>query len=69
MVQCLLLEPECAVLCCAKPPQSCLSLCDPMDSSPPGSSVHAFAWIIVVGGERQMGVGVKAPRQFHGTGQ
>ena len=25
---------------CAKSLQSCLSLCDPMDSSPPGSSVH-----------------------------
>ena len=24
----------------AKPPQSCLTLCDPMDCSPPGSSVH-----------------------------
>ena len=29
----------CAVLCCAKSFQSCLTLCDPMDSSPPGSSV------------------------------
>ena len=25
---------------CAKLLQSCLNLCDPMDSSPPGSSVH-----------------------------
>ena len=23
--------------------QSCLSLCDPMDCSPPGSSVHGFS--------------------------
>ena len=25
---------------CAKSLQSCLTLCDPMDCSPPGSSVH-----------------------------
>ena len=25
---------------CAKSPQSCPTVCDPMDSSPPGSSVH-----------------------------
>ena len=24
--------------------QSCLTLCDPMDWSPPGSSVHAIVW-------------------------
>ena len=28
------------VLCCAKSLQSCLTLCDPMECSPPGSSVH-----------------------------
>ena len=28
----------CAVLCCVT--QSCLTLCDPMDCSPPASSVH-----------------------------
>ena len=28
---------------CAKSLQSCLTLCDPMDWSPPGSSVH---WIL-----------------------
>ena len=28
------------VLCYAKSLQSCLTLCDPMDCSPPGSSVH-----------------------------
>ena len=28
-------------VCCAVPTcQSCLTLCDPMDGSPPGSSVH-----------------------------
>ena len=32
------LRPTC-VLCCAVT-QSCLTLCDPMDCSPPGSSVH-----------------------------
>ena len=33
------------VLCvcmCVKPFQSCLTLCDPMDCSPPGSSVHGI---------------------------
>ena len=32
----------CAVLCCAKSLQSCLTLCDPMDYSLPGSSVHGI---------------------------
>ena len=27
---------------CAKSLQSCLTLCDPMDCSPPGSSVHGI---------------------------
>ena len=31
---------RCGLLCCAKPLQSCLTLCDPRDCSPPGSSVH-----------------------------
>ena len=30
----------CAYVCIAKLLQSCLTLCDPMDCSPPGSSVH-----------------------------
>ena len=30
------------VLCCAKSLQSCPTLCDPMDCSPPGSSVHGI---------------------------
>ena len=29
-------------LCCAQPLQSCLTLWDPMDHSPPGSSVHGI---------------------------
>ena len=33
---------EISVLCCAKLLQSCLTLCDPMDCSPPGSSVHGI---------------------------
>ena len=33
---------EVAVLCCAKPPQVCLSLCDPIDHSPPGPTVHGI---------------------------
>ena len=34
--------PEISVLCCAQSLQSCLTLCDPMDCSPPGSSVHGI---------------------------
>ena len=30
------------LLCCAKPLQSCPTLCDPMDCSPPGSSVYGI---------------------------
>ena len=30
------------ILCCAKLLQSCLTLCHPMDCSPPGSSVHGI---------------------------
>ena len=30
------------MLCCAKLFQSCLSLCNPLDCSPPGSSVHGI---------------------------
>ena len=36
---------------CVKLPQLCLTLCDPMDSSPPGFSVHGIlqarilAWV------------------------
>ena len=30
------------VFICAKLLQSCLTLCDPMDCSPPGSSVHGI---------------------------
>ena len=30
------------VLCCANSLQSYLTLCDPMDCSPPGSSVHGI---------------------------
>ena len=33
----------CVCVCvCAKSLQSCLTLCDPMDCSPPGSSVHGI---------------------------
>ena len=32
----------CAVCICAKSCQSCLTLCDPMDHSLPGSSVHGI---------------------------
>ena len=33
-----------SVLCCAKSLQSCTALCDPMDCSPPDSSVHGILW-------------------------
>ena len=29
-----------SITCCAVLTQSCLTLCDPMDCNPPGSSVH-----------------------------
>ena len=38
------------VLCCAKSSQSCPSLCDPMDGSPPGSSVHGILRARILGG-------------------
>ena len=34
--------PTCPLLSCAKSLQSCPTLCDPVDQSPPGSSVHGF---------------------------
>ena len=34
---------RCLEPCCAKSLQSCLTLCDPMDCSLPGSSVHGFS--------------------------
>ena len=35
-------QPPTAAAAAAKSLQSCLTLCDPMDSSPPGSSVHGL---------------------------
>ena len=32
------------MLCCAQLLQSCPTLCDPMDCSMPGSSVHGILW-------------------------
>ena len=32
----------CLILCCCVLAQSCLTLCDPMDCSPPGSSLHGI---------------------------
>ena len=43
----------CCVLCCAQSPQSCPTLCDPVDCSPPGYSVHGISqarileWVVV----------------------
>ena len=36
--ECMVRSLDCAVLCFSAP--LCLTLCDPMDCSPPGSSVH-----------------------------
>ena len=33
---------HCSALCCAKSLQSCLTLCDSTDCSPPGFSVHGI---------------------------
>ena len=41
---------ECSCACmCAKLPQSCLTLCNPMDSSSPGSSVHGILQARILG--------------------
>ena len=32
----------CGRRCCSLDPKSCLTLCDPTDCSPPGSSVHGI---------------------------
>ena len=37
-------------MCCAKSLQSCLTLCGPMDCSPPGSSVHGVLQARILGG-------------------
>ena len=40
-------------MCCAQTLQSCLTLCDPMDHGPPGSSVHGtlqariLKWVVM----------------------
>ena len=41
-------SPKVCSVVCAKPLQSCLTLCNPMDYNPPGSSVHGIlqAWIL-----------------------
>ena len=36
-------------VCCAKSSQSWPPLCDPMDGSPPGSSVHGILWARILG--------------------
>ena len=35
-------------VCCAKLLQSCLTLCDPMDHSPPGSSVPGILQVRIL---------------------
>ena len=35
--------------CCYLAARSCLALCDPMDSSPPGSSVHGISQARILG--------------------
>ena len=38
----------CMYVCCAKLLQSCPSLCDPMDCSPPGSTVHGILQVRIL---------------------
>ena len=38
-----------SAMCCAKSLQLCSSLCDPMDCSPPGSSVHEILQARILG--------------------
>ena len=40
--------PRVCVYVCAQSPQSCPTLCDPMDCSPPGSSTHGIFQVIVL---------------------
>ena len=40
--------PASAAAAAAKSLQSCLTLCDPIDGSPPGSSVHGILWARVL---------------------
>ena len=55
------------MLCvCAKSPQSCLILCDPMDCSPPGSSVHG---ILQAGGLEWGAIAIKFLFQAEEKGQ
>ena len=35
---------DCVPVCVCEPAQSCLTLCDSMDCSPPGSSVRGILW-------------------------
>ena len=39
---CCIIQFNSDTLCCAKLLRSCLTLCDPVDCSPPGSSVHGI---------------------------
>ena len=50
--------------------QSCPTLCDPVDCSPPGSSVHGILqarileWVAISFSSREMTVRVKIPRKW-----
>ena len=43
-------------------PQACLTLCDPMDGSPPGSSVHGFSQARILD---EVGVEVERRKRKH----
>jgi len=45
---CDLKTPDSAAAAAAKSLQSCLTLSDPMDYSPPGSSIHGIFWATVL---------------------
>ena len=52
-------------MCCVKLLQSCPTLCDPVDYSPPGSSVHGLfqarilGWVVISFSRRSPNPGIK----------
>ena len=56
----------------AKSLQSCLTLCDPIDGSPPGSSVHRILqarileWVAISFSRERLPTPVFWPGEFHG---
>ena len=44
------MPPACVCVCVCTHTQSCLTLCDPMNCSPPGSSVHGISQVKILEG-------------------